>query len=57
VSTVTTARAVRNDDVTGITGRKQEKVIRESAQAPRDQAAKEFPEERAWQGSNLQPPA
>ena len=49
--------ARENDEVTGMTEKKQRKVIGESARAARDEAAKEFLEERAWQGSNLQPPA
>ena len=41
--------ALRNDEVTGMTEKKQEKVIRESGRAPRDEAAKEFLEEQEEQ--------
>ena len=37
--------ALKNDEVTGMTEKKQKKVIRESARAPRGEAAKEFLEE------------
>ena len=41
--------ALKNDEVTGMTEKKQKKVIRESARAPRDEAAKEFLEEQEEQ--------
>jgi hypothetical protein len=51
--------ALRNDEVTGMTERKQKKVIRESARAPREEAAKEFLEEQEAQagetGAALEP--
>jgi hypothetical protein len=39
--------ALENDEVTGMTEKRQKKVIRESARALRDEAAKEFLEEQA----------
>jgi hypothetical protein len=41
--------ALRNDEVTGMTEEKQEQVIRESARAPRKDAAKEFLDEQEEQ--------
>jgi ribosomal protein S19E (S16A) len=41
--------ALKNDEVTGMTEKKQKKVIRESGRAPRDEAAKEFLEEQEEQ--------
>jgi hypothetical protein len=41
--------ALKNDEVTGMTQRKQKQVIRESARAPREEAAKEFLEEQEEQ--------
>jgi hypothetical protein len=41
--------ALKNEEVTGMTEKKQKKVIRESARAPRDEAAKEFLEEQEEQ--------
>ena len=41
--------ALENDEVTGMTEKKQRKVIGESARAPRDEAAKEFLEEQKEQ--------
>jgi hypothetical protein len=41
--------ALKNDEVTGMTEKKQEQVIRESARAPREEAAKEFLEEQEAQ--------
>ena len=41
--------ALKNDEVTGMTEEKQNEVIRESARAPRDEAAKEFLEEQEEQ--------
>jgi hypothetical protein len=62
--------ALENDEVTGMTEDKQDEVIRESAEAPREEAAKEFYDEqekqaaetsarpkRARQDSNLGPTA
>jgi hypothetical protein len=43
--------ALKNDNVTGMTEKKQEKAIRESARAPRDEAAKELLEEQEEQAS------
>ena len=41
--------ALKNDGVTGMTEEKQDEVIRESAKAPRREAAKEFLEEQEEQ--------
>jgi hypothetical protein len=41
--------ALRNDEVTGMTEERQEKVIRESARAPRRRAAEEFLDEQEKQ--------
>ena len=41
--------ALKNDEVTGMTEEKQDEVIRESAKAPRREAAKEFLEEQEEQ--------
>jgi hypothetical protein len=41
--------ALRNDEVTGMTEEKQDEVIRESARAPRKEAAKEFLDEQEEQ--------
>ena len=41
--------ALQNDEVTGMTEERQEKVIRESGRAPRKDAAKEFYEEQEEQ--------
>jgi hypothetical protein len=41
--------ALKNDEVTGMTEEKQDEVIRESARAPRNKAAKEFLEEQEEQ--------
>ena len=41
--------ALENDEVTGMTEEKQDEVIRESAKAPRREAAKEFLEEQKEQ--------
>ena len=41
--------ALKNDEVTGMTEEKQNEVIRESARAPRDEAAKEFLDEQEEQ--------
>ncbi|MBA3894397.1 MAG: hypothetical protein H0X69_12005 [Gemmatimonadales bacterium] len=41
--------ALRNDEVTGMTEEKQDQVIRESARAPRKDAAKEFLDEQEEQ--------
>lgn len=41
--------ALKNDEVTGMTEEKQDEVIRESAKAPREEAAKEFLEEQEEQ--------
>ena len=41
--------ALRNDEVTGMTEEKQDEVIRESARAPRKEAAKEFVDEQEEQ--------
>ncbi len=41
--------ALKNDEVTGMTEKRQKKVIRESARAPREEAAKEFLEEQEEQ--------
>jgi hypothetical protein len=47
--------ALENDEVTGMTEKKQEKVIRESGRAPRDEAAKEFLEEQEEQAGKTGP--
>ena len=41
--------ALRNDEVTGMTEEKQDEVIRESARAPRKEAAKEVLDEQEEQ--------
>ncbi len=41
--------ALQNEDVTGMTKRKQEKVARETGKGPREEAAKEFYEEQEEQ--------
>jgi hypothetical protein len=43
--------ALKNEEVTGMTEEKQDEVIRESAKAPRDEAAKEFLEEQEEQAA------
>jgi hypothetical protein len=47
--------ALKNDEVTGMTEKKQEQVIRESARAPREEAAKEFLEEQEAQAGETGP--
>lgn len=47
--------ALQNDDVTGMTEDKQEEVIRESGQAPRERAAEEFYEEQQDQARETTP--
>jgi hypothetical protein len=47
--------ALRNEDVTGMTEDKQEDVIRESGEAPRDQAAEEFYDEQKDQAAETKP--
>jgi len=47
--------ALRNEDVTGMTKEKQEKVIQESGQAPRSRAAEEFYEEGEEQAARTEP--
>lgn len=63
--------ALQNDEVTGMTEERQERVIEESGRAPRKRAAEEFyeeqgeqagdtsaePGERAREDSNLRPTA
>ncbi len=47
--------ALKNDDVTGLTEEKQEEVVRESGEAPRRRAAKEFYDEQAEQAADTKP--
>jgi hypothetical protein len=44
--------ALQNDDVTGMTEEKQEKIVRRSGRAKRQDAAKEFYEEEGEQARN-----
>ena len=48
--------ALRNDEVTGMTEERQERVIRESARAPRGRAAEEFLEEQEKQAAETTAP-
>jgi hypothetical protein len=47
--------ALQNDDVTGMTEDKQDKVVRESGQAPRRRAAEEFYDEQQDQAADTKP--
>ena len=47
--------ALQNEDVTGMTEEKQEKVIRESGRAPRTRAAEEFYQEQNEQAVETEP--
>ena len=47
--------ALQNEDVTGMTEEKQDEVIRESARAPRREAAEEFYEEQRDQAGDTKP--
>jgi hypothetical protein len=49
--------ALKNDDVTGMTEEKQEKIVRESGRAPRKDAAEEFYEEQGEQARETPRPA
>ncbi len=46
--------ALKNEDVTGMTEAKQEEVVHESGQAPRERAAKEFYEEQGEQAAGTE---
>ena len=48
--------ALKNDDVTGMTQEKQEKVVRESGRAARKDAAEEFYEEQGGQARETPTP-
>ncbi|HEX7337714.1 MAG TPA: hypothetical protein VF252_10950 [Gemmatimonadales bacterium] len=48
--------ALKNDDVTGMTKEKQEKVVRESGRAARKDAAEEFYEELGEQARKTPAP-
>jgi hypothetical protein len=48
--------ALKNDDVTGMTEEKQEKVVRESGRAARKDAAEEFYEEQGEQARQTPAP-
>jgi hypothetical protein len=48
--------ALKNDDVTGMTEEKQEKVVRESGRAARKDAAEEFYEELGEQARQTPAP-
>jgi hypothetical protein len=47
--------ALQNDDVTGMTEKKQDEVIREGGRAPRRRAAEEFYDEQREQASETKP--
>jgi hypothetical protein len=47
--------ALQNDDVTGMSEEKQEKVVRESGRAPRRRAAEEFYDEQQDQAADTKP--
>jgi hypothetical protein len=47
--------ALQNDDVTGMTEDKQEKIIERSGRAPRKDAAEEFYEEQGEQARKSPP--
>ena len=47
--------ALQNEDVTGMTEKKEEEVIRESGRAPRARAAEEFYEEQNEQAADTKP--
>jgi hypothetical protein len=47
--------ALQNEDVTGMTDKKQDEVIRESGRAPRARAAEEFYEEQNEQAADTEP--
>jgi hypothetical protein len=47
--------ALENDDVTGMTEEKQDKVVRESGRAPRRRAAEEFYDEQQDQAADTKP--
>jgi hypothetical protein len=48
--------ALKNDDVTGMTEEKQEKVVRESGRAARKDAAEEFYQEQGEQARQTPAP-
>ena len=47
--------ALQNEDVTGMSKKKQEEVVRESGRAPRRQAAEEFYDEQQDQAADTKP--
>jgi len=47
--------ALRNEEVTGMTEKRQDEVIRESGRAPRSRAAEEFYEEQQDQAAQTEP--
>jgi hypothetical protein len=49
--------ALKNEDVTGMTQDKQEKVIEQSGRAPRQEAAEEFFEEQGEQARETPSPS
>lgn len=48
--------ALRNEDVTGMTEAKQERIARETGRGPRTDAAKKFYDEQEDEASRTSPP-
>lgn len=48
-------RALRNEDVTGITEDKQDQIAKETGTGPRDTAAESFYEEQGRQAGSTEP--
>jgi hypothetical protein len=47
--------ALRNEDVTGMTEKREDEVVRESGRAPRARAAEEFLDEQQEQAAATEP--